>query len=153
MYNETRGLVNNTVMAKIKKTSLILASLLTASCNYTNLSCSEAEFADSLKECKVYKCSKPLVGASFSVTPGNNSLCEVSVGFYKNNEYMSCQAGTNEFKSVQTIITNWSMANTEKQAQFNLKELEIEYFIDNNSIGKPFSNLVSQNKCKYEKTP
>jgi len=138
---------------KMKNYVLISLCIFVTGCNYSSLTCSESKFAESLKSCSLYKCEKPFIGVSYVVKPLNNSMCKVDIGFYKDKQFMSCQGKVKEFAIPQAIISNWSKEKKEKQAQYNFETLEIEYLIEGKSIGKPFNNLVSENKCNYAKRP
>lgn len=99
-------------------------------------------------------CDSPLVGPTFTIKKVDESICRVSVGLKHYDDSMECVADKNEFLYTHDIYSKWVNSNkVEKEAAYSFSQLEVELFLDNESIGKPFEKLATNGKCKYIKKP
>ena len=58
-----------------------------------------------------------------------------------------------EFDSAHRTLSAWINYSSEWEVNYNLPDMDIEYFSNGKSFGKPFQRLAAQGKCEYIKQP
>jgi len=93
------------------------------------------------------------MGISYDVGLIDNSICKIKFGFADDNVYMQCQASAKEHIKIYEQIHDWAYAEGQKQATYHFSRLDVEYFVEGQSLGKPYYELVENGKCEYIKKP